>query len=581
MNIARYMVIIAVIASFGFATQAKVADLNPCVNLRGDEQINTSRPIPYNGMYVGPGDQIGTTAYDYQANGSMGQRIMVDDYGQAHIDWMWQDYPGQASRYCAWNARFSDGSYYGETQASNSWSGYVQLDVTRDADPDNQRSIVCYHYDAGAGYYGWIDIDQGNLWGVWPSNPVSPEVADYIWPYVCAASNGNIVMATGDYNANAHHVFVTTDEGANWSSVADIDSTACLSQFLRASHNSNKVVFVHTQFITDSVASGQLDNDVYYMLSTDGGVTWGARTNITNYTSSDSVRAYCNVNAVFDANDDLHIVWAGRRVTDNYYDASKIFHWDEVSGNIHIVSSPSTYYSEPGGWWIATTTSGSPGGWRMPADQPQMVVDASTNKLYCLWNGNDDYDDSSAGGFFNGEIYGSVSVDAGATWSNYVNLTNTRTPGGGAGACDDEDYFTAHPWVGGDSIWVTYIEDKDAGGVPQGEGALTENPVRCWIFPTFGIAENESETPNATTLSLAPNPASRVTTLSYTVATAGNVDVTLFDATGRVVDQLDNGYRNAGVYNVHIDTDRLANGTYFVVIDAPDQDASSSLVVVH
>lgn len=586
MNITRCMVIVAVIACFGFAAQARLADLTPCVNLVGDEQITTVKPIPYIGVYTGPGDSIGHTAYDYQSNGSMGTRIMVDDLDQAHIDWMWCNY-ALNTRYCAWQARFDDGSYYGETQASASWSGYVQLDITRDANPEDQRTVIAYHYNPGAGYFGWIDIDQGNCFGAWPNNPTSPEVADHIWPYIACASNGNIVMVTGNQDANTwvHHRHLTTDEGSNWTSLTDFDSCGTLSQFVRASHNSNKVVYVHTQFITTE-PNPQLDNDVYYMLSTDGGVTWGPHTNITNYQPypTDSVRAYCNVNAAFDDNDHLHIVWAGRRIdAGGFYEASKIFHWDEVTGNIHIVSSPSTYYSQPGGWWIATTTSGSPGAWRMPADQPQLVVDAATNRLYCFWGGNDDYNDSSAGGFFNGEIYVSMSNNGGVTWSNYVNLTNTRTPNGAPGACDDEDYFTVHPWVVDGNFYITYVEDKDAGGYAgggHGEGTLTDDPVRCWVTPV-GVAENKSETPNATTLSLAPNPATRVSTLSYTVATSGNVVVTLFDATGRHVEQLENGYRSAGVYSLNIDTDRLANGTYFVVIDAPDQDASSTLVVVH
>ena len=55
--------------------------------------------------------------------------------------------------------------------------------------------------------------------------------------------------------------------------------------------------------------------------------------------------------------DDLHIVWDGRFVDDaGYWSASKIFHWDEVNQQISVVNSPSTYYSDPGGWWISTTS---------------------------------------------------------------------------------------------------------------------------------------------------------------------------------------------------------------------------------
>jgi hypothetical protein len=145
------------------------------------------------------------------------------------------------------------------------------------------------------------------------------------------------------------------------------------------------------------------------------------------------------------------------------------------------VSSPSTYYSEPGGWWI-TDSSGYPGAYHVPACEAQLAVDTSTGYIYCLWNGSDDYTDTSATGIFNGELYGSYSSNNGLTWTDYVNLTNTRSHGAPAGACMDEDYMTACPITVGDSIFITFIEDKDAGSFLMGEGVATENPVRLWVF---------------------------------------------------------------------------------------------------
>jgi len=578
-NISKIVIVIALIATNGFSVTPKRADIEPSENLSGNE-IFLGKPIPCLGSRS-PGDQIGTTYYDYQANGSFGQRLDVDDLGQAHIDWMKMD-AGATQRFCAWNARLSDGSYYGETQACFSWTGYVQLDITRDANPGDQRTIIDFH-EYGATFHSWIDIDAGNLWGMWPNDPKSLNNLYSVWPYISVANNGNIIMATGDYNVDAIHLYVTTDVGTNWTLIADFDSCGTLSQFLRASENtgSNKVAFVHTQYITDQ-PNVQLDNDVYYMLSTDGGVTWGPHTNITNYATGDTVRAYCSVNAVFDQNDHLHIAWAGRRCTyPDMWEASHIFHWDEVSNTITQVSSPSTYYIND--WWIATATSPSPGAWRMPADQPQLVVDETTGALYCLWHGNDDYNDGSAAGYFNGELYGSKSIDGGSTWTPYTNLTNTRTPGGGSGACDDEDYMTACPKVVNDSIFVSYIEDKDSGGYPQTEGVMTQNPVRFWAFPKtlIGVVEQASETPKFTGLEVFPNPASSRSTVSYSLARPSDVSVALYDVAGRLVRNLDTGYRDAGVYNVSIVAENLANGTYFVVLETSTEDITNSLVIMH
>ncbi|MGB3340677.1 MAG: T9SS type A sorting domain-containing protein [bacterium] len=580
-----YRIIMAVILAAGicFATSVRIADPEPCIGLIGDEQMETRPGIPYlNGR--GPGDQIGTTWYDYQANGGYGQRVLVDDNDQGHFDWMWRD-AANVTRYCAWNFRYTDGSPYGETQAAPSWSGYVQLDITQDATPDSQKTVVTYHFDPGSALYSWVDIDGGQGWGTWPNTPRSPSVADVVWPYIAVTTNNDFVMACHGQpvpGTNMMYLYVSTDTGSSWTEVFRVDSCATISQFVRSSRNSGsgKVAFGFTKFITDSFASGQVDNNVWYLLSTDNGLTWGSPVNLTNYQPADTVRAYNNVNMIFDNNDNLHIAWTGRKVTDDYYEASNIFHWDEVSGNTTIVNSPSIFYTND--WWIAATGGGDYGNWRLPADQPQLIIDAN-GELYCLWHGNDDYNDFSAAGYINGEFYGAISYDNGATWTDYRNLTGTRSPGAGAGACDDEDYMTACPMIVNDSIFLTYVEDKDAGGWPQTEGVETENPVRSWVFDKsyVGIDEGQQNVPQYTGLNLYPNPSVRSSVLSYAVVRAGDVRVGLYDASGRLVSVLECGYRSAGFYAVDINTAEFANGTYFVVLATPFDKVTRSLVIMH
>ncbi len=592
----RIVMVTSLIVGTGFATGHEYIETKLCRGIVGDEILPLIQPIPYLGGRS-PGEQIGTTTYDYQANGSWGQRLALDDSNQIHVDWMYCGgaYPGNP-RYISWNFRFTDGMWYGDAMASVSISGYTRLDVTRDADINMQRSAITYHYDAGSGYFSWVDIDGGNGWGAWPNDPKSPENTDNIWPYIAICSNNNIVMATADYPVPGDHILylnLTTDMGNTWSSIADIDSCGTICQFVRASHNpgSNKVVFVWTQAIESIETNWQLNNDVYYMLSTDNGLTWSAPFNITNYTPYSAVTdtatmAYNNVNAIFDNDDNLHIAWGAHTPyvqNDTFYIRlrhAKIFHWDEVSNTISKINSPSIYYSDPDGWWLDIYERS--GSWSTACHEPQLIVDPNGD-LYCLWQGQDDTTDYSATGWFNGELYGARSTDNGATWSNYVNLTNTRSPGAAAGACDDEDYMTAYPFVVNDSVYITYIEDKDAGCMLW-EGTWTENPVRCWLVHKssfVGIEENKTETSEITTLNLLPNPAVHVSAICYTLAEPGNVFLRLFDAAGRLVKNIDSGYKNTGVYSLNIATHVLANGTYFVVLDTPTQRISRSLVIVH
>jgi hypothetical protein len=425
-----------------------------------------------------PGDSVGTTTFDVQSQGSAGHRLYIDRAGGIHVDWTKGIMPlSGTTRRCEWNFRRTDGSYFGEVDAGPYGSAYVALDITRDANPADQRTVICYHYNTGTNaYYPFIDIDSSNGAGAYPYNPKTPAMNNYLWPNIACVNNGNILLATDDNAGNNHHVFLTTDEGNTWTNVHNSDSCATISQFIAASDNpgSNKVVYCETRYKTDSAAAGQLDNNVWFRLSTDGGVTWGQHRQITHYQSGDSVRAYCDVCAVFDADDNLHIAWSGRRISSgNYYDASKIFHWDEVSGSISVINGPNPIFE--GGWWGWVNPNGY-GAWRLPADRPALVVDQTTNWLYCIWCGQTDTSDYSApgspyGGYPNGDIYGAYSMDNGLTWDavgtpyGYVNLTNTHTPGAPPGFCDDEDYMTANPFVYRDSIFITFIEDKDAGSV--------------------------------------------------------------------------------------------------------------------
>jgi hypothetical protein len=74
------------------------------------------------------------------------------------------------------------------------------------------------------------------------------------------------------------------------------------------------------------------------------------------------------------------------------------------------------------------------------------------------------------------------SADGGATWSEPENITNSPTPGCWPMECDSDHWPTLNEVVD-DSLYITYINDKDAGGIPQSEGVDTENPVMYLAIP--------------------------------------------------------------------------------------------------
>lgn len=506
------------------------------------------------------GEQIGTTSYDSFTH-PFGQRLFVDDSNQIHVNWVYSygEYPGVCL--IRWNFRFANGVWYGETDASPSISGHCQLDVMRGDLLPAKRTLNAWHY----GCYSYISIDQGSGWGSWPGDTSSPHIDDHLWPYVACAQNNNIILASGnsDAGANSLHLYFTTNEGETWQHIADIDSVC--SYFVRSSNNSPRVVLTWLR-----------SGDVWFMYSSDCGVTWSDPRNITNYHTYpiDTVSAWNDVNAVFDEHENIHVAWTGIQVDTVYHCASKIFHWDEVSDTITVVN---------GNWWRW------PWSWWLPAYEPQLISGTEDGYMYCLWHGQTDTTDTSSAGLSNGDLYAAYSSDNGITWSHWVNLTNTHSPGAPPGECEDEDYMTANPCVVNDSIFITYIVDRDT---VERQGVWNENPVYCWVFHKgliTGIAEEAMRTGYVLPLlRVYPNPFSKLTNVSSGKGfSAQGVALKIYDATGRLVRDFSlptayslvpttvewDGSDNAGR--------KLPAGVYFIELTAGDRAVTEKIVKLH
>ncbi len=78
----------------------------------------------------------------------------------------------------------------------------------------------------------------------------------------------------------------------------------------------------------------------------------------------------------------------------------------------------------------------------------------------------------------------------------------------------------------------------------------------------------------------APNPAQHSVEIRYGLAEAGQVELALYDAQGRLVRVLDAGNRTAGEQITRLDVSTLANGTYIYRLTAGGQTLSRTMQVV-
>lgn len=105
--------------------------------------------------------------------------------------------------------------------------------------------------------------------------------------------------------------------------------------------------------------------------------------------------------------------------------------------------------------------------------------------------------------------------------------------------------MTANPLIVNDSIYVTYIEDKDAGSYLDVEGERTENPVRCWLFHKRLIPGVEER---------------NIKTLAY-----NNISSTIFS--GPLILPKDKNCKVLDITGRKISTVNPVPGIYFIVIE--------------
>lgn len=138
-----------------------------------------------------------------------------------------------------------------------------------------------------------------------------------------------------------------------------------------------------------------------------------------------------------------------------------------------------------------------------------------------------------------------------------------------------------------DALRYTAVESRDFGGSTEESKLiffLTKGGDLIMIFvlhgsPVYGetiaaelvwfanpvVVNVESDTPplNYSLNQNYPNPFNPSTSIKYTIPEAGYVKLIIYDAAGREVVKLADGYRKAGTYNEKFDGKNLSSGIYF------------------
>jgi hypothetical protein len=513
-----------------------------------------------------PGDTVGTTQYIYQSNGSTGHRIAVDDSGGVHFAWMHaHPYPNNRDIYYNFlnnNGWLNPG--VGEQVSFRNRDGYTQIAVTSD-----NRALIAYHNVVNAESV-FCAVDAAPYLGAFVYYRVLNQLGNdtMMWPYVSVDRNNRIhLVASASSNIGESFPIGytrSTDFGLTWTIPLPVDTLRCYSAMITSSSVSDKVAIVYTHPL-DSV---QNRNDLYFIESQDG-INWdfSEKSNVTHYGGADSLFAYTDVDAIYDYNDDLHIIWNAQYVTPSgISDRAFLLHYDTESGTISEVCHVD----------VPHVIGCAFGSWNLAINKMSISADQGHNLLYTTYC-RFDTSDCSADNLANGEIYKQRSQANGAVWTAPVDITNSHTPGCLAGNCASD-------------VWPSMAEKIDnfvhisyfcfTGG-PDFWNENGDSPFLYLKLPTGPNTVSEINQPADFQLSQNyPNPFNTSTNIKFTLDKAAEIDLSIYDITGAKIATLASGKMGTGTYSLIWDACRISSGVYYSKLSTNNGAISKKMILL-
>ena len=496
-----------------------------------------------------PGDTIGITWFDYQSHLSMGSRICYDYLGGLHFTWM-NSYSPAGIPLVYYNFVDEFGNLV--------WpSGSPVYGYDREIYPtigtmaDGRSTIAYYNHASFEKIFIGIDALRGTGFFALLSVPGSEL---FYWPKLSVDSNDRIHLAAfgNELPGEGTTLWYYNAYNNTWNNFDTSDVIGCLLPASSRSDSKSSLVYA-------KIAQDENRYDILFIESLDGiNWNWNNKINITGYQPDDTVRATGDIDGIYDNDGDLHIFW-----TSNLYrgqqvsDTTILYHWSQETG---------------------ISTIHSDGGFSFPGIGNRNICRISAgvdeyNHIFAVWT-HFYADDISAAGFSNGELYMSFSDDAGVTWSNAENLTNSPSPNCMAGECDS-DHWSSLAEVVDEYLHIFYMNDKDAGAAVQMEGVETANPMLYLRYPNplfTSIEENQPATPTMIALHRNyPNPFNSTTTIEYNLMGVSDVRIDIYNLMGQRLETLIDSEQSAGKHSITWNASGMASGIYFYKLIAGDK----------
>jgi len=401
--------------------------------------------------------------------------------------------------------------YKRSTNEGLSWEGDIQL-----TDIAGSKSLPTVSAEGSNIHVTWQDNRNGNFEIYYKrstNNGVNWD-SDLRLTNNTAVSGNSVVSAAGtfvnviwrDTRSGNYEIFYkrSTDNGNSWSADTMLTqhTTGLASSISLASTGTN----LH---IAWSDSRHNDDYEIYYKRSTNGGVSWGTDTRLTNSVSiSESPSIASN-------SSEVHVVWTDLRdtaISEVYYKRSG------DNGNNWSADTRLTVYAN--------------------AMNPAILLSGSI--VHITWH-------TVSGS----EIFYNRSLNSGNSWETGAQISSSLS-----GA------YQPNITVTGTKVHIIWHDVRN--GSTNSEIYYDFNPAGN----TIGISTINTEVPGAFSLSQNyPNPFNPVTNIKFQLPNAGFVKLTVFDVLGREVETLVNGNLNAGTHNADWNASNHPSGVYFYILE--------------
>ena len=416
-----------------------------------------------------------------------------------------------------------------------------------------------------------VMIEEGTPSASSPSTPLSLPAASDIYPWIVSIAispdDPMNVIATGwsylNYGNNWAYCWVSTDGGYTWSDTIPmcyIDTDGCSGHISMGS--GGYVVYTYQ----DLWNWNGLDIIYpYYLESTDGGYTWSAETPLPEVP---------------------------------LMQADVQFWWHELDGTVYngdlwfIHNDINQVFADSADMWVFHGT-GSPGSWTWDITQvgnydldPGITID-DTTWAYAI----SQYPSISVDPFS-----GRVLASAKANWLVTTNgVTDTIGSGAHIGGIFTDDngatWRQARPMSTlhvEEIVWGDWSATETAKWIPNnavytawGDETALNLYFEGGMVEPIGVAEVKDDVASLH-FKLAPTIVTdNNCTIMFTMAHAGEVSVNLYDATGRLIENVVTGRLEAGEHDYTFSTSELANGAYFVTLETPSSTVSEKLIQLY